>query len=818
MPDHKTKFNETWLDKSDENGNSVKTWLKKGSSETTFICILCRTGDLDCANKGWKAIEQHMHKEKHKKNLNAVKNNSKFIFPVSTATTNSTSANTIQLANQNKSLAFDDQITKAEILWALKSVQHGFSYKSSDNTGKLFQTMFPDSKIAEKFSIQHAKMSYVISHGLGPYFRNQLVEDLKNCQRFVLCFDEQTNNQNKKQLDLLVRYWRHAQATVVAGGILESFATDGIDIKKILMLSRDNPNVNKAVEKLINDAMKKVDGELLNIGPCNLHVVYNGFKAGTTETSWHVENFCMDIWSWFRKSPARHEDFENIVDELNDSIETSMLYFTCTRWILLGKVIERILKQFDIFREYFLVYLPSKQRKIIQNNSRYDSIKLVLTSSISKVRFNFILFLCRSIFDRCLTWFQKEGPLIHLLYFELCDLYRTVLLSFLSSEYVGSITGGALLDIDFKLSEKQLPTKKLQIGEEARRLLTEVSAADRATFFDDVKMMYHAIADNLKKHLPLKNTFLKDLHVLDPAPRTQPDSIDKMIRVGRAMSKLLTDIEIDRIRNEYMMYAAENIDECWYIKNKYQDPDGNNQIEYYRVDYYWNKVLSLTANVGLPKYPTLAKIIKNVLIISHGNSDVERGFSINEHLVTEYRTLLSLASINGLRSVWDTIKFLGSDLPHLVPINIDMIRTVQKSKSVYNQEQLSMKAVADRMRKETEANGIIGDEMKKLTDQENDLLSKQKTLQTEQKKAQLLVGEGRQRLDNALKKADMLDAQAANALIGAGDEQVKLISEELIKVTDELIKIQSKRKNTFSHGQSIENKKQKITTASSNRF
>jgi len=208
--------------------------------------------------------------------------------------------------------------------------------------------------------------------------------------------------------------------------------------------------------------------------------------------------------------------------------------------------------------------------------------------------------------------------------------------------------------------------------------------------------MYHAIADNLKKHLPLKNTFLKDLHVLDPASRTQPDSVDKMIRIGRAMPKLLTDTEIDRIRNEYMMYAAENIDESWHIKNKYQDPDGNNQIEFNRVDYYWNKVLSLTTNLGLPKYPTLSKIVKNVLIMSHGNSDVEQGFSINEHLVTEDRALLSLSSINGLRSTWDGINFFGSGSSHLVPIKIDMIRAVQKSKSVYNQEQISLKAIADR--------------------------------------------------------------------------------------------------------------------------
>jgi hypothetical protein len=49
----------------------------------------------------------------------------------------------------NNIYAFDDQVTKAEILWALESVQHLFNYKSSDETNKLFRSMFPDSKIAE---------------------------------------------------------------------------------------------------------------------------------------------------------------------------------------------------------------------------------------------------------------------------------------------------------------------------------------------------------------------------------------------------------------------------------------------------------------------------------------------------------------------------------------------------------------------------------------------------------------------------------------------------------------------------------------------
>ena len=89
--------------------------------------------------------------------------------------------------------------------------------------------------------------------------------------------------------------------------------------------------------------------------------------------------------------------------------------------------------------------------------------------------------------------------------------------------------------------------------------------------------------------------------------------------------------------------------------------------------------------------------------------------------------------------------------------------------------------------------------MKKLIDREHQLLSKQKTLQAEQKKAQLSLGEDRQRLSSALKKDDITDPQAASVSIRASDEKLKLISEELVRVTDELLIIQSKRKNVFSH-------------------
>ncbi|CAF1386470.1 unnamed protein product [Rotaria magnacalcarata] len=124
MLEYKTKFNRSWLNKLDSSGNLVKSWLKKGSSETTFICTICRTSDLDCSSKRWKAVEQHMQNEKFKNNLNALKNNSKLTFSILVITSFTSSTHTIQLVDPNKPLLFDDQVSQTEILWALKSVQN----------------------------------------------------------------------------------------------------------------------------------------------------------------------------------------------------------------------------------------------------------------------------------------------------------------------------------------------------------------------------------------------------------------------------------------------------------------------------------------------------------------------------------------------------------------------------------------------------------------------------------------------------------------------------------------------------------------------
>ena len=69
------------------------------------------------------------------------------------------------------------------------------------------------------------------------------------------------------------------------------------------------------------------------------------------------------------------------------------------------------------------------------------------------------------------------------------------------------------------------------------------------------------------------------------------------------------------------------------------------------------------------------------------------------------------------------------------------------------------------------------------------------------KQSNSIVTDGTEHLQLAIKKKDSLDMDRATILIEGGNTKNKKISEQLSKVTEELIKIQKKRKDKFSQQQ-----------------
>ena len=102
---------------------------------------------------------------------------------------------------------------------------------------------------------------------------------------FTLQYDETTNAQVNKQLDIKIRYWSLAQSQVAAHHLqnyfmghatgqqiadkILSIQDNGLALEKLLMLESDGPNVNKTDWRIMNDALLAIPGRshgLVDIG------------------------------------------------------------------------------------------------------------------------------------------------------------------------------------------------------------------------------------------------------------------------------------------------------------------------------------------------------------------------------------------------------------------------------------------------------------------------------------------------------------------------------------------------------------------------
>ena len=161
------------------------------------------------------------------------------------------------------------------MVWALKVVQNDLPFAVCDDIGKLFNSMFPGSA-SNDFQCGSAKMSYLITHGVAPYFKELLLNDIrKSSNGYTLHSDKTTTSQTEKQMDVIVRYWLleynqivvqyldslffgHALSTTVAEKLLSFISDKKLSLSKLFSISSDGPNVNKAIlQKLKNSQMQK---------------------------------------------------------------------------------------------------------------------------------------------------------------------------------------------------------------------------------------------------------------------------------------------------------------------------------------------------------------------------------------------------------------------------------------------------------------------------------------------------------------------------------------------------------------------------------
>lgn len=614
------------------------------------------------------------------------------------------------------------------------------SVKSCDHKKELFQAMFPNA-CPEGLSLSPSKVQYLITEALGPYFKNKMLLDLKNSESsFALLFDDTSNAKSMKELQIRLRFWsgeencivnRHLETYYIEkadGNTLFSYLQKAIESNdltydKVLTLGCDGPKVNHKVARLFEENLAKLKlKRLLNIGTCNLHIAHNAYLKGIDCFDLDASDFVVKVYYYFHKRDLRCEEFRVIQKELNLPLHVFVMHCN-TRWLTLGSAAERMLEQLPALSEYFLRHIPKKYPKTL-NNQKYLDIREYLKNPTLKANMQFIVYSAKIFTSEFTLLFQKEEPLIHVLYSQLRKLILLLLSNVVKPDIFEEMTT-VFDDVDFaqflSKTENFVFVNDVKCGEKVEKSIEKLNSKDKAMLLLNVKNFYIESV----KHLTSR---IRDFDKLKYFTCFSPENIKNVVSV-RYASKIasllpLKNVDCDQAENEWKLLQFD-LD----IRPSLNEEE--------RIDKFWSKIISLKTG-SFDRYPTLKLLVKSALAISHGNADVERGFSKSGQILTIGNTNLIERTHNAKLFINDGLKAYDS-LVHKVPITVNLLQLARnahrsycmhldKEKEIEAKKLAAQAKAAKRVQEETAFQKSIDKETNEISKLENKLQDADKEL------------------------------------------------------------------------------------------
>jgi hypothetical protein len=759
-----------WFSRVDGQGFIISEWCKKVNQEAVF-CQVC-TQSISCAAKGFASITQHVEAKKHSDNVKLKLSKSQLhliatrpMGPIASTTSDPASPSALQPSTVSIYNVKDGAV-RAEIIWALKNVVSKMSAASCDDVQEVFEAMFPKS-VPQQFSLGRTKLGYLITEALGPHFHRKMLEDARHASWYTLIYDETTNNEGKKELQIAIRYWSELESEIVCRHLTTYFigyakavdlhaeihkavADANLVFDNILMLGSDGPNVNKAVWRLINSELIQTRSKgLVDIGTCNLHIVHNAFLKGLKELGDDVSELIINIFYFFDGLPSRWSDYRNI--QIKHNVPTKcFLKHVPSRWLTLEAAAARLIEQWPAVNEYFLKFIPQNKSSMM-STSKYKLIMSVLKQKDIKAELHFVVNSARS-FISFTRLFQKEEPLIHLLYVALHDLIYTIAARVCKPEVICSMNSKDLFCV-----ENLVELKKVQICDESKVLLQDLTEKERLLFCKKAQQHYIAACKHLLEKTPIgPKCLVKYFQCLQPKERKSSKSLIYIAQIVRELP--FYGISSTDVVDEWRLLQLEDIN----------DSTG-------KIDQYWNEIFKIVNVCKSPKYPLITKVVKACLSLSHGSADVERGFSRSKLILTEDKACMLERTLNAKLNIIDGMKKY-SYRAALVPITQELVTAARLAHQKYlvyleaekvklNETAMQKTAEDERLRLEKIASEKLNESNKKLIEMEKDAEIARKKVIASKGSADSLLNEAHRKLKLSLENNDIQGMQVAQGMI-----------------------------------------------------
>jgi len=515
---------------------------------------------------------------------------------------------------------------------------------------------------------------------------------------YCIQYDETTNNENVKELRILIRYWsklknevvtRHletfflgsATSKILKEKIVTAIGNANLPLTDIIQLASDSPNVNKAVFSLINNDLIRIrKKKLFDGGYCNIHTVHNAFRKGIDEFGLDVSDTILTIHDFIYDFPVRVEAFETIQKRLNLP-QHRLRKHVESRWLSLEAGCIRVIEQLPAIKEYFLTYIPNTATtKHLIKTRRYKSISNHLKSPTFEAEVNFVAS-SGKLFTAFTQFFQTSGPLIHLLFDKIDRLVTTIVHRICKEKCKAS---------ELFLPDNLLPLEEIILNEEINENLKSVGCREVLEFRKGVQQHYIAACTHILQKTVLNpelpEYILKNFRFLLPF-QIKNKKKQNIKDVTKVISKMHVSLSLENAIDELKILQVEISD----IDNKKLPP----------VREYWQEVFQAKLPCGKSKFSTLTLLAQVSFLLYHGSADVERSFSESHDMLTEKQTKMSVEHLNAKLNVKSTLKLYDNKVLS-VPIPPELLKKARAAHSLYKAHLEKVKADEERDKRKYE--------------------------------------------------------------------------------------------------------------------
>lgn len=328
---------------------------------------------------------------------------------------------------------------------------------------------------------------------------------------------------------------------------------------------------------------------------------------------------------------------------------------------------------------------------------------------------------------------------------------------------------------------------QISIGEPARRLFLSLTVNDQMVVMRSIKDFFQAGTSKLIQYLPFENKLLQACQILDPANQSSRKYFQWIGRLVKQLPNVIESTDIGTLEVEIRMHQEK-------YKTYSQDTC---------VLDFWESVRQDQCS------PLLLRIVMAVMVLPHGNAEVERIFSNLSDIITRKRNLLDPKTVRALIVSQSCLRVKRWTVATLPATNHLKYLCLQAHANYKRKLQEEKNAIAAEERKQLERSLFqqVAAEKKNnraFTSLEENLKQKEKDIEAKEKErdarlkliqeVQMKVQQDEEELNNFKKQQEKLKEQKEKESVKAAESVLKRKALELsfCKVSEE-ITVEKKR-------------------------